>query len=119
VRTHPRPGIHTWEYCACAGKLAKAVIVPTANIVNLMTCFIFSSVNCRAALRPTRASNSTLESGFLLFRIAIAPAFGQDPPVLPTRGLVFSLGKTFGSAILSFEVVRRWRLKSAAPASRR
>jgi hypothetical protein len=47
------------------------------------------------------------ESSFLLFRIAIAP-FGLDPLVLPT----FSLGKTFGSAILSFEVVCRRRLKS-------
>ena len=50
-------------------------------------------------MRPSRA--------FLLFRIAFAP-FGRDPLVLPT----FSLGKTFGSAILSFEVVCRWRLKS-------
>ena len=31
---------------------------------------------------------------------------------MPTDGPVLSLGKTFGSAILSFEVVRRWRLKS-------
>jgi hypothetical protein len=46
-------------------------------------------------------------SGSLLFRIAFAP-FGRDRLVLPT----FSLGKTFGSAILSFEVVCRWRLKS-------
>jgi hypothetical protein len=51
-------------------------------------------------------------SGSLLFRIAIAPAFGEDPLVLRTDVLFFSLGKTFGSAILSFEIVRRWRLKS-------
>jgi hypothetical protein len=45
-------------------------------------------------------------SWYSAFRIAFAP-FGRDPLVLPT----FSLGKTFGSAILSFEVVCRWRLK--------
>jgi hypothetical protein len=35
--------------------MTKAVIVPTANIVSLMTCFIFSSVNSRGAMRLCRA----------------------------------------------------------------
>jgi hypothetical protein len=67
--------------CASAAKLAKTVIAATANIAELMICFILSSVICRDA--PNTGVAFDDRAGVFAVRIISAADFGQDLPVAP------------------------------------